>query len=557
MVPSSGRWTPVLILVGIIASSVPAARAERDVVPERHDERAARAAIWRVEPAWKVSTAEWTAGGGTRVAALLDVEDVGPEVRLEARGVSDDGEGPWLAMEETFRGPAQRVAVVDLGESWPGAQIRLATEDDVRVGDLAWELLLPRYPDAGRFARAEAQDPPEIELALASELDRIGVVSRAAWGARSTQCSSTEDDWYRMAIHHTAGAQTSGGSVQGAVRALQAYAMDSGGWCDIPYQMLVGYDGSLWEGRPLHLCSGATGGGQNDGNLAISFLGCYHPNSCPGGVSHTVTEEMIASAHLLTQTLVRLHDIPSNADSIRGHRDWPGNSTVCPGDYLYPRLDDLRADMAWYAAEETARSFPDPGEAALQADVGESVEVWIEMRNTGGMTWEPGVTFLGTTHERDSESPLYDPSWPSPGRAATVDAPVPPGAVGRFTFRVQAAAAGDWQQSFGLVQEMLTWFGDAPWGGGPGDDAVEVSLHVASDDPDDPGDPGDPDDPDDPDVPGDGGDDVTPGDPGTDSGAVLVGGCAVGQTPGRRAPGGLLWLLLGLGILLRLRAWAG
>ena len=73
-----------------------------------------------------------------------------------------------------------------------------------------------------------------------------------------------------MAIHHTAGSQTYGGTVEGSVRALQAYAFSTGEYCDIPYQFLVGYDGSLWEGRPYDYYSGATGGGNNEcGRLEI------------------------------------------------------------------------------------------------------------------------------------------------------------------------------------------------------------------------------------------------------------------------------------------------
>ena len=30
-----------------------------------------------------------------------------------------------------------------------------------------------------------------------------------------------------------------------------------GGYCDIPYQYLVGYDGSLWEARPINMYSDA------------------------------------------------------------------------------------------------------------------------------------------------------------------------------------------------------------------------------------------------------------------------------------------------------------
>jgi len=340
-----------------------------------------------------------------------------------------------------------------------------------------------------------------------------------------------------MAIHHTAGTQTSGGTVEGAVRALQAYAQDSGGYCDIPYQFLVGYDGSLWEGRALRFTSGATGGGNNDGNIAVCFLGCYHPSGCPGGTSHAATDEMMAAARLLVQTLVRLHDVPSTESDIRGHRDWPGNSTACPGEFVYTRLAELRTDLAWYAAEETARSFPGDGDAPATVTVGEPAEVWIELRNTGGLTWQPGATFLGTADPRDGESPLYDASWIGPNRAATVAAPVAPGEVGRFAFRVLASANGDAQQTFGLVQEGVTWFADAPWGGGPGDEIVVRVRASSAQDPDPDPDPNPDPDPDPNPDPGDGSGDG--GDGG--GGPAISGGCAAGGG----GSGSAVWLVIG------------
>lgn len=305
------------------------------LLPDRVEDPAG----WAVDGERRVSTPEWT--GGSRVAGVVRWEDAEPPILLEARGRDGGRTGPWVPVEVTFRQPGLAVMVADLGGWWAGAE--LSTGLEVGWSSVAWEQLDPAYPDAGRRSRAA---PPERRARrLRSELAAIGVISREEWGARSTQCTATEDDWYRMAIHHTAGNQTSGGTVQDAVQALQAYAMDSGEYCDIPYQFLVGYDGSLWEARPLTYYSGATGGGNNDGNIAVCFLGCYHPSDCPNGVGDAVTEAMMDGGQLLVQTLCGLEGIPSDADSIRGHRDWPDNATACPGDWLYARLDELRAPL--------------------------------------------------------------------------------------------------------------------------------------------------------------------------------------------------------------------
>ena len=278
-----------------------------------------------------------------------------------------------------------------------------------------------------------------------------------------------------MAIHHTAGPQTANGSVVERLQGTQAYAMDSGGYCDIPYQMLVGYDGTLYEGRGLELLSGATGGGNNPGNLAVCFIGCYHePESqCVGGVGHQPTDEMMLRGQLLVQTLARLEDISTADDNIRGHRDWPGNSTACPGARLHPRLGELRADLSWFSAVEAARSWD--GEV-VDVPLETSVEVWIELENTGGLPWEPGQTFLAPTDPRDAASPLYDAAWPTESRAATVEATVLPGEIGRFAMTISVDTEDSVTQTFGLVHEGVTWFADPPWGGGPADDAVVLTV---------------------------------------------------------------------------------
>ncbi len=490
----------LLAIVGSLASPLPVGGDDGGdphlhVFPERNDDATTRAATWTTRGGWVTSTPEAPTGGGTRVSAILSVP-TSRSVQVQVRGLTRDrtgactataGAGPWLRMEETFARGEARIVVRDLDAPFDCAQLRMRTADAAAVGELHWELTVPAYPDAGRRSR-ELSGPVTPQFAVGPELETIGVISREQWGARDSQCSAVESDWYRMAIHHTAGPQTVDGTVEGQMQATQAYAMDSGGYCDIPYQMLVGFDGSLYEGRGLVFTSGATGGGNNPGNLAVCFIGCYHApdGDCVGGQGHEVGDAMMHAGQLLVQTLVRLEDIDPSPDNIRGHQDWPGNATACPGSILHPRLDELRADLAWFSALEVARSWDD---AVVEVPLGQSSTLWIDLENTGGLTWQPDETYLAPTAPRDTESPLYDASWPTPIRAATLTEPVAPGEIGRFTFEVRAPDETEIEQAFGLVHEGVTWFADAPWGGGPVDDVAIVRVVGVEAPPDPPTDP--------------------------------------------------------------------
>lgn len=434
-----------------------------DLLPARVEGRADIEDGWIADGEWRVSPPRpWP--GGTRMGALLHAApSAEPELAVRC------GDGAWIPARESFRGDEARVHVADLGGPCASARVRVRGLDG--VADLAWELRVP----VGEPRRDPAAVPPP-STSLTPALRAIGVVSRDDWGARATDCTTPEDEWYRVAIHHTAGNATSGGTVQGAVQALQAYAMDSGGYCDIPYQFVVGHDGSLWEARELVYYSGATGGGNNDGNVAVSFLGCYHPSDCPDGAGDPATDAMIAWARVLVQTVAGEHGFTTTEDTLRGHRDWPGNSTACPGDYVHARLDEIReADAPWQASLAGA-SFPAAGEAPLELAVGAEVEGWIDLRNDGTETWTPGGTFLAPL-PRDTASSLAAADWPSSTRAATVAGDVAPGETARFSFALRGGEPGDLVQELSLVEEGVTWFADLPYGGGPEDGAL--SVHVA------------------------------------------------------------------------------
>lgn len=93
---------------------------------------------------------------------------------------------------------------------------------------------------------------------------------------------------------------------------------------------------------------------------------------------------------------------------------------------------------------------------------GSSQTVTMRFRNTGSRAWDE-TTFLGTTEPRDRLSVFQSPDWTSAARPCRSDpVNVAPGEIGQFRFSVVAPtldSAATLTESFGLVQELVTWFG--------------------------------------------------------------------------------------------------
>ena len=128
-----------------------------------------------------------------------------------------------------------------------------------------------------------------------------------------------------------------------------------------------------------------------------------------------------------------------------------------------------------YRAEFVNQTFP-LASMPFELTPGETSTGYIEMRNTGEATWNPGEIFLGTTSPRDVASPIAGPGWIGASRPATVNRVVAPGETGRFEFTVQAPVTeGDYAQYFNLVHEGVAWFSDD---GGPPDEQLQVRVQV-------------------------------------------------------------------------------
>ncbi|MEZ4406045.1 MAG: M15 family metallopeptidase [Polyangiales bacterium] len=109
------------------------------------------------------------------------------------------------------------------------------------------------------------------------------------------------------------------------------------------------------------------------------------------------------------------------------------------------------------------------------ADAGDRPVAYVEYRNTGPATWQIASTRLGTTGPRDHRGVFFDmENWVSANRPSGVDHATAPGAVGRFSFVLNipdVAADMTVSETYGLVQEGVTWFG-------PADDAVRCAVRV-------------------------------------------------------------------------------
>ena len=295
------------------------------------------AAQWTREGDWLVSPLLDAPLGASRVGALVELVAAGRMPQLAARVfLGGEPETPWIELSVTWSEEGHHVAVTDFDTTGTAAQLGLHVDAIDSIRNLQWTAVVPG--DRGDEPAADDDDEGTQVFPIRSELRGLGIVTREEWGARSTRCSSA-DSKYRMAVHYTV---TPSENPEQRVRAIQQYHMDSRGWCDIGYHFLVGIDGSIYEGRPLHL-RGAHVGGQNTGNIGISFIGCFHPSGCGSWGPPHPPEVMIDAGGRLLGTLSNLYGIALNTDRVRGHRDYPGTSTNCPGDYLAVRIDDMLA----------------------------------------------------------------------------------------------------------------------------------------------------------------------------------------------------------------------
>lgn len=194
-------------------------------------------------------------------------------------------------------------------------------------------------------------DLPPPDAPSAGRYDKPPVWARSSWGARPpagsvTYCSPTT----HLCVHHTAGPGDYGASslaeCMANVRSTQAYHMDTQGWVDLGYNIMMCKHGDIFEGR----YGGDNVRGAHDGyncpSLGVGALGYFHPpySDAPTTALLNAFKELFAwkasQNGLNPYGRTYYSSYGGNMDVIYGHHQV--SATACPGDQLIPRLGEIR-----------------------------------------------------------------------------------------------------------------------------------------------------------------------------------------------------------------------
>lgn len=176
------------------------------------------------------------------------------------------------------------------------------------------------------------------------------ILSRAEWGARPLDLQAPEEFGAFDPQTNPAGVLAYPGDLREALNTIvihhsaypgagpaeiQSLHMDRRGFADVAYHFMIAADGTIYEGRDLHI-RGAHVQGFNTGSVGIVLLGDFNEEE-PG-------DAQLASLRALVDYLRYTYDIRY----LTGHRDYPNQSpdgTECPGENLYPLLPSLARDL--------------------------------------------------------------------------------------------------------------------------------------------------------------------------------------------------------------------
>ena len=322
-------------------------------VSYRTIDESGHASKWRVAPLdHDMETAS------TLYTGLIAVDrPVNVEYRKElgtGKGAGDEWMGP-ITMESinTLDGPTREVAVTTAAQSDPGA------------------------PD---------------------------IVARSEWGADESLksstggCTRTFHPLRQIFVHHTAGSNNDHNGAA-TMRAIYAYHTQSRGWCDIGYNFVIDWSGTIYEGRWArkyapwethdsedlsdHVATGAHVGGFNSGSVGISLMGNFTNVGPPPAMKNSLKSMLAweADRHNLNPTGTHTFN-GRRMRVISGHRD--AGQTACPGKRLYAQLPKLRRKTRALIGDGRAATRLNLDTSASLVRFGESVEAFGTLVDAAG-----------------------------------------------------------------------------------------------------------------------------------------------------------------------------
>jgi hypothetical protein len=261
-----------------------------------------------------------------RVGLRFDAKAV---VEIEVRTSPDAGEtwGTWRPLTLTYKDGIAHNAHADVTNDGMLVELRFRAPVEAELSFVTVELI--------EKTAAVAEDEAQIDLEQSGTEQGLAtdglLVTREQWGARQRVCGSIHTP-NKITIHHTVTPNNDSMSMPARMRQIQAFHIDSRGWCDIGYHFLIGQDGKVYQGRYENR-SGAHAANANINNAGISFIGDY--------TTVTPTDAMLDAAASIVDALASAYNISRNRTFIKGHREVGTTSTSCPGNKLFGLLQNI------------------------------------------------------------------------------------------------------------------------------------------------------------------------------------------------------------------------
>ncbi len=292
----------------------------------------------------------------------------GPEPHGSVRFLTDGLWGPWIPLvPDGAEAVGQWGSALVSGGDAEGYQIRG----------------VPPLAESPRAVAINTTDGPLVTVGERPQLSALSsCLSRADWGADETLRDTfpwpeTFEPVQVMTVHHTVTANDDPDPA-GTVRAIYRYHAIDREWGDIAYQYLIDEAGRVYEGRWsgseslscvssggdgtdfAHNADGdlVTGGHTayyNQGNLGVALLGDFtsvQPKEAARAALESALAELAIRHGLDPLRMVDYYNdvwgTSVTIETISAHRDWPSpaGDTACPGNAFYPRMPDVRANVA-------------------------------------------------------------------------------------------------------------------------------------------------------------------------------------------------------------------
>lgn len=157
------------------------------------------------------------------------------------------------------------------------------------------------------------------------------IITAEAIGLTFQNVFGTKGTIFRGAGHYTAGHRVANATQLIAEARSDHRFHKSKGWGGLSYEVMVADDGTVLLGNPIWRKSAA---------VALNNTGMVNI-CCPGTTGDNIAQKQRDSIEWLfdnwhTSAIPAAHRLPKDAGKLtwKGHKEWPQQSTACPGDML-------------------------------------------------------------------------------------------------------------------------------------------------------------------------------------------------------------------------------